>query len=554
MPNTPIVVAKYDNAIYIRQIRQQAKERNLCRGEGPVDVNKDEFFREATVRICSSLKIEAALANAFAYLKEYFPLDDLYLDILDSSLGAIRRIAHVVTEESAAQDEIVPLPEGLWSWFHRKHAPFIVRNDDSKGYIESVNPLIKLRGNTDLVLPLWIEEEMIGLLVLRARGEGRYGAEHVDLLATVSEPFAIALANALSYQSVVRYRDVLIEENRFLKEELFPKSEEAIIGENSGLRNVIGMVRQVAHLNNTVLLLGETGTGKELIANAIHFASPRKSGPFIKVNCGAIPENLIDSELFGHEKGAFTGAVSEKRGRFERAHGGTIFLDEIGELPLQAQVRLLRVLQSREIERVGGNRAIPVDIRIIAATHRNMEAMITEHRFREDLWFRINVFPIFLPPLRQRKEDIPLLARHFISSKSRELGLAPPPDIAPGALDRLLHYNWPGNVREMENVIEREIIRHRGGQLLFDALSIAGIGSAPAAPAEGPKSQQVEGPKSQEVLNLDDVITTHINMVLSMTNSQIHGPGGAAKLLGINPSTLRGRMGKLGIRTSAKKN
>jgi transcriptional regulator with GAF, ATPase, and Fis domain len=295
------------------------------------------------------------------------------------------------------------------------------------------------------------------------------------------------------------------------------------------------MVRQVAPLNNSVLLLGETGTGKEVIANAIHFGSLRRDGPLIKVNCGAIPESLIDSELFGHEKGAFTGAVTEKRGRFERADGGTIFLDEIGELPLQAQVRLLRVLQNREIERVGGSRPIPVDIRVIAATHRNLENMISENRFREDLWFRLNAFPIILPPLRQRREDIPALTRHFVARKSLELGIAMPPAIAPGALQRLMGYVWPGNARELENVVERELIRHKSGQLLFDAVITSEVKSEYSASQESAP------------LRLDEVMALHISKILKITKGKIHGPGGAAEMLGLEPNTLRARMDKLGI-------
>jgi transcriptional regulator with GAF, ATPase, and Fis domain len=298
----------------------------------------------------------------------------------------------------------------------------------------------------------------------------------------------------------------------------------------------------VAPLNSTVLLLGETGTGKELIANMIHFSSQRKEGPFIKVNCGAIPENLIDSELFGHERGAFTGAVAESRGRFERADGGTIFLDEIGELPLQAQVRLLRVLQHREVERVGGTRAIKVDIRVIAATHRSLESMIAENRFREDLWYRINGFPIIIPPLRQRKEDIPALTRHFVQQKSRELGIGLPPSIAPGALKRLIEYNWPGNVRELENLVERELIRHKEGVLNFDTLTY---------PKDEPQDK-VESAKLPP-LSLDEAVAAHISSVLKLTNGKIHGPGGAAVLLGVNPNTLRWRIKKLGIRYLHKK-
>lgn len=510
-----------------------------------MDIKRDEFFREVTIRICSSLKIKTALGNAFSYLSEYFPLDDLYLDIMDPSLGAIRRIAHVVANENDAHEEIIPLPEGLWAWILKRRAPYIVRRDDPKNFIKAVDPMIKLSGNSDLVLPLLIEKEMIGLLALRARGEGIYGPEHVDLLATVSEPFAIALANALAYEALLKFRDTLIDDNRFLKKELLSQAGAEIVGRSAGLRNVMEMVRQVAPMNNTVLLMGETGTGKEVIANAIHFASPRKDGPFIKVNCGAIPENLIDSELFGHEKGAFTGAITEKRGRFERADGGTIFLDEIGELPPQAQVRLLRVLQNREIERVGGSKPFAVNIRVIAATHRNLENMISENRFREDLWFRLNVFPIILPPLRQRKEDIPTLARYFIAQKSRELGIRTTPDIAPGALERLLHYRWPGNVREMENLIEREIIRNGGGQLMFNSLLFDEGRDKVLSP------QQVEN--LQLPLNLDEAMSVHICNVLRMAKGKIYGAGGAAELLGINASTLRGRMGKLGIKPPRNK-
>jgi transcriptional regulator with GAF, ATPase, and Fis domain len=289
-----------------------------------------------------------------------------------------------------------------------------------------------------------------------------------------------------------------------------------------------------------VLLLGETGTGKEMIANAIHFSSPRKDGPLIKVNCGALPENLIDSELFGHEKGAFTGAIAESRGRFERADGGTVFLDEIGELPPSAQVRLLRVLQYHEVERVGGKRPIPVNIRVIAATHRNLQGMLTEGRFREDLWYRLSGFPIIVPPVRNRKEDVPALIRYFLAVKSRELGIAAPPSIAPGALLRLKEYDWPGNVRELENLVERELIRHRAGPLTFEAI----------LPPEGGMKQAVPAGEADPRLpmKLDEAMAAHISEVLNKyAKGKIHGPGGAAELLGMNPNTLRWRLDKLGI-------
>jgi transcriptional regulator with GAF, ATPase, and Fis domain len=257
------------------------------------------------------------------------------------------------------------------------------------------------------------------------------------------------------------------------------------------------------------------------------------------VNCGAIPETLLDSELFGHEKGAFTGAIGQKRGRFERANKGTIFLDEVGELPAQAQVRLLRVLQTKEIERVGGTTSIPVDIRIISATNKNLQEMVASGRFREDLWFRLNVFPIMIPPLRQRRGDIPSLVHHFIDRKSKELKFTGRPVLATGAIDRLMAYDWPGNVRELENLIERALIQSRGDMLSFETLS------APQVPV-GREVTRDAG-RNRTVLPLDEINAQHIKQALEMAGGKINGPGGAAQILGLNPNTLRSRMNKLGI-------
>jgi DNA-binding NtrC family response regulator len=344
----------------------------------------------------------------------------------------------------------------------------------------------------------------------------------------------------LRHQEVSRLKDMLADDNRYLYNELRSVSGAEIIGSDFGLKPVMEMVRQVAPLDSPVLLLGETGTGKEIIANAIHYSSPRKDGPFIKVNCGAIPESLLDSELFGHEKGAFTGAMSQKRGRFERANKGTIFLDEIGELPAQAQVRLLRVLQTKEIERVGGTTSIPVNVRIISATNRNLQEMIASGRFREDLWFRLNVFPISIPPLRQRREDIPALVHYFIDRKFKELKLTGRPVLAPGASDRLMAHEWPGNVRELENLIERCLIQHRGaGALSFETL----------LPILHPKDRDVaqDSGRNRDLVPLDEITARHIRQALKVAGGKINGPGGAAQILGLHPNTLRARMNRLGI-------
>jgi len=503
-------------------------------------ISQEDFFREITLRICSSLDINIAFGRSFEYLLQFFPLDEMFLDFQDTQLGAIRQVAHRAIQAYEGHDDIIPLPEKIWDWALGLDKPVILDSDSMDAPARAMAPLVKLEGKSDLVVPLRIEGKSIGILVLRAKGDGAYREDHAALIRVVSEPFAIALSNALAHQELLHYRDILLDDNRFLQKELSPRVTDDIIGDGSGLRNVMEMVRQVAPLNNTVLLLGETGVGKEVIANAIHYASARNNGPFIRVNCGAIPDTLIDSELFGHEKGAFTGALHEKRGRFERADGGTIFLDEIGELPLQAQVRLLRVLECRELERIGGTKPIQIDIRIIAATHQNLEQMIAENRFREDLWFRLNVFPIFIPPLRQRREDIPALTRHLVQTKSRQLGLSVPPAIAPGALERLTKYDWPGNVRELQNIIEREIIRYRGGALSFESLALdTASKEAKSAPA---LEQEIYRP-----LKLDDAMAMHIRKVIEHTKGRINGRGGAAELLGINPSTLRSRMEKLGV-------
>lgn len=500
---------------------------------------RDEFIREITLRICGSLEIKESLHSAFEYLKDHVPLEALVLFIIDERLGAIRRIEHA-SENVALPPQLIPLPEGMPQKIAARNfsAPFVVDAGRDEIFLTFAS-LVELDGNTDLIVPLRIRGELLGGLILRARGEGRYGEEHLELASCLTEPFAIALANALAHEEVLRYQAILLDDKRFLNRELHGDAAEGIIGGNTGLRNVMEMVRQVAPLNNTVLILGETGTGKEMVANAIHFSSPRKNGPFITVNCGALPENLIDSELFGHERGAFTGAVAENRGRFKRADGGTIFLDEVGELPPNAQVRLLRVLQNREVERVGGKRPISVDIRVIAATHRNLQSMVAEGSFREDLWYRLSGFPILVPPVRQRKEDVPALARHFVTLKSRDLGIGMRPSIAPGALQRLMEYDWPGNVRELENLVERELILHRGGPLTFSTIL--------PSPEQKDMSLVAGSSRSLYPLNLDEANAVHITEVLKLAKGKIDGPGGAAEMLGINPSTLRSRLDKLGI-------
>ena len=394
-----------------------------------------------------------------------------------------------------------------------------------------------MTGSSILRMRLTTEGGRYGGVVLTADGPDRYSDEHARLLELLEDPFSIALANTLVHREVLQLRDRLADDKLYLNRELLRISGDEIVGADFGLREVMHQVRHVAPTESPVLLTGETGVGKDVIANAIHLGSPRRAGPFIPVNCGAIPDSLIDSELFGHEKGAFTGALAQKRGRFERANAGTIMLDEIGEMPLEAQVRLLRVLQHREIERVGGTERISVDIRIIAATNQDLAALVQSGRFREDLYFRLNVFPIVVPPLRDRRSDLPALVHHFIERKAKELKIAETPRLAVGAIDDLMAYDWPGNVRELENVVERAIILHRGEPLRFDDLGVSFSGPPASLLAES----------DDETLDLDAIVASHIRRVLRRTGGKIHGRGGAGELLGVNPNTLRYKMRKLGI-------
>jgi hydrogenase-4 transcriptional activator len=317
-----------------------------------------------------------------------------------------------------------------------------------------------------------------------------------------------------------------------------------IIGTGSGLRQVFERIQLAARADVPVLILGETGAGKEVLARAVHERSDRRENPFVRVNCGAIPPDLIDSELFGHERGAFTGATDRRRGWFEQADGGTLFLDEIGELPLPAQVRLLRVLQDGTLHRVGGQKALRVDVRIVAATHRDLPSLVQRREFREDLWYRIAVFPVLLPPLRDRIEDIPQLAEHFARRAANRFGL---PSVAITAADMslLTAYRWPGNVRELASVIDRAVILG-GGHTVEIAVA---LGAEPARPAAG--STPPEPLSTATIESLDEAIRRHITRALEQTQGRIEGPRGAAALLAVNPHTLRAKMRKLGLRWSA---
>ncbi|PKN65026.1 MAG: Fis family transcriptional regulator [Deltaproteobacteria bacterium HGW-Deltaproteobacteria-15] len=503
-----------------------------------MDSHERDFFYQSTVRICSSLEIEKGLYGFYKFLEQFMPVEAICLCLFEPDMGALKTLAEAREAGGRRMDAMIPLSLEARSILEREDLERVRVDNSSDGdpILEDWAHFFELPESSFLRLRLVVEGKKIGSLVMHAAGRNRYSEENARWMSLLNEPFAIAISNALRHREALKLRDMLADENRYLRRELQGLSGDEIVGSDFGLKGTMEMARQVAPLESPVLLLGESGAGKELIANAIHQLSTRRDGPFIVVNCGAIPETLLDSELFGHEKGAFTGAMAQKKGRFERANRGTIFLDEIGELPLQAQVRMLRVLQNMKIERVGGTEPIPVDIRVIAATHRDLEKMMLENRFREDLWFRLNVFPITIPPLRERRADIPALVHYFVEKKSIELKLPSSPKLAPGAIDQLVRYNWPGNVRELANVIERALILNRNGNLVFDRLV-----NIPKPVTEDSEE------RNSDVLELNAAMARHIRQALAAANGKVHGPGGAAQLLGINPSTLRNRMNKLSI-------
>ena len=500
--------------------------------------DKYEFFRQVTRRLCGHLDMEIGVLHCFQYLSRFFQASMLSVhkhheendtDII--GVGPTHFFNYFDPDMIARGTEsLSPMGKTAGSGTviinHPEHDPTLNRTVNKFGSDWS-----------SLTMYLSHKRVPLGLANLVTEGRQAFSEAQKELFSMLHDPFSLALSNYIKHREVIRLKNIIEDEKKNLEEELHSSRETTIVGSTSGLKGVMESARIVAGRDSPVLLSGETGVGKEIIANFIHRQSSRRDGPLIKVNCGAIPDTLVDSELFGHEKGAFTGAETPKKGRFERADGGTIFLDEIAELPLPAQVRMLRVLQNKIIERVGGTESISVDIRIIAATHRNMEEMVAAGKFREDLWFRLNVFPIHIPPLRSRRSDIPGLVDYFIDKKSREMTLHANPSLSADTMERLISYKWPGNVRELENVIERELILKKGGTLTFESI-------VPRPPNENSHNNAVP---EDNVLEMDKAFARHIRNVLALTGGKINGPGGAAELLKVKPSTLRHRMDKLGI-------
>jgi DNA-binding NtrC family response regulator len=490
-------------------------------------------------------EIAEAVEQVSPLLARRLPLDLLlvrWLDVARSSGETLAASAQRGEAPIAARSELEAHElEALLAWC--RDGRVLHRRASAVG--ERLPGALPAEVEGDVLLgPLRDGGAPLGLLALVAQ-PGRFSAEHAAVAAALLEPFGAALANDRRLHEAGALREAAEAERRSLLSRLGRTDlQETIVGSEAGFRPVMERVALAAPSDVPVLIFGETGSGKEVVARAIHVRSRRAAGPFLRVNCGAIPSGLIDSELFGHERGSFTGAATSRKGWFERADGGTLFLDEIGELPPEAQVRLLRILQDGSFERVGGQKTLHVDVRIVAATHRDLRAMVTAGGFREDLWYRLAVLTIDLPALRERPEDIPALANHFAMRAAKRFG-TPPRIPSPEELELLVAYPWPGNVRELGAVIERAVILGNGERLEV-AKSLGVAPAAPRAPAALPAARG--GPAGPDAFpTLDEAMARHIEAALARTRGRIEGPAGAAELLGINPHTLRARMRKLRV-------
>ena len=494
---------------------------------------------DITNRMVTKLELRDLLREIVASIRQCMQCDKVGVALPDPEDGELRR--YVSDHAGCEEMSVGSVPERSRIVF-RTGKPLIATTEELAVEFEGAIGL-----NSLCVYPLIMRERVLGVFGLESSRENAFTEDDLTFLGQVANQIAIAVENALAYGHISELKDKLAQENVYLESEI--RSElhfDDIVGNSELLRRVLREVETVAPADSTVLIYGETGTGKELIARAVHNLSSRKSNPFVKLNCAAIPTGLIESELFGHEKGAFTGAIIQRVGRFELANRGTIFLDEIGDIPLELQPKLLRVLQEREFERLGSTRTLRTDARLIAATNRDLKTMVEEQRFRSDLYYRLHVFPIRVPSLRERKEDIPLLVRHFVQEFSRRNDRVI--DTIPSeTMQALVRYHWPGNIRELQNVIERAVIISRGPVLNVALTELAPDMASTSTPV-------VTTAKSAPRERLQEILQeTERNQILSAleeANGVVAGPNGAAARLGVKRTTLQLKMQKLGIRIS----
>jgi formate hydrogenlyase transcriptional activator len=437
------------------------------------------------------------------------------------------------------ENAVIPLEDSVPGYILRTRQGRILSLEEAAAISKPTGEILSREGLRSVCcVPMFSRGEPLGTLNLGSRRESFFTAEDLHFFEQAAAQVAIALENALSYQRIEEFNARLAEEKVYLEDEIRTDNRfEEIVGRSPALNAVLKQIATVAPTDSTVLIYGETGTGKELLARAIHDLSSRRQGTFVKLNCAAIPTGLLESEMFGHEKGAFTGAIAQRIGRFELAHRGTMFMDEVGEIPLELQTKLLRVLQEREFERLGSSRTIRTDARLVAATNRDLSQMVEAREFRADLYYRLNVFPITVPPLRERREDIPLLVRYFVQQYARRMNrkIASIPTATMHALER---YHWPGNIRELQNFIERAVIVSPGSTLDAPIRELKG----PRPPAASAASNAASGTVTLAAAERDAILRA-----LLESDGRVGGTEGAAVRLGMKRTTLQAKMRKLGI-------
>jgi formate hydrogenlyase transcriptional activator len=530
------IALAFDNALHF-DAAQASQQQLLKKNE------RLELLLELTNYVVANLEFRDLLRAAVASTRRVMGCDGVGITLPETDSAHLRIYALDFPASDGAfhEESLVPIDEDLSGEVFRtgklwcgsvQEARRLGMKDTSQAEVGKV-----------YILPLVSRDRVLGTFGVVKYQDNAFSSEDIEFLTQIANQVAIAVENACAFGQIRELRDKLAQEKLYLEDEIRSEMNFAqIVGKSASLRRVLKQVETVAPTDSTVLIYGDTGTGKELIARAIHDLSPRRSRPFVKLNCAAIPTGLLESELFGHEKGAFTGAIAQRIGRFEVANGGTIFLDEIGEVPLELQTKLLRVLQEREFERLGSSRTLRTDARLIAATNRDLEAMVSEQKFRSDLFFRLNVFPVHVPPLRERQGDIPLLVRHFTQQFSRRMNKVIE-TIPSAAMDALSRYHWPGNIRELQNVIERAVIISTGPVLSVDVTDLK-------FPKAGVSVEQVTSPKSTNgALHalLQETERQQILKALKECNWVVAGPHGAAAHLAMKRSTLQLRMHKLGI-------
>jgi formate hydrogenlyase transcriptional activator len=505
---------------------------------------EESVMLQLSTALLANMDVRKLLGAISASISEVIPHDVATLGLLDEASGGLL-VQFLAPDETGAHRREVELrledsPAGA---AYRTREAVLISHLKNSELASGAHHLTSIGMQSGCWVPLIHRGDVVGVLAVASRKDEAFSQHDAEMLSEIADQVAMAVSNALAFRQISELRERLSQEKQYLEEEINLENRfEDIVGESTGLRQVLKDIETVAPTDATVLIQGETGTGKELLARAIHRLSPRSDRTFVKLNCAAIPAGLLESELFGHEKGAFTGAIARKLGRVELANEGTLFLDEIGEMPLDLQPKLLRALQEREFERLGGTRPIQVNVRLIAATNRDLSKMVAERQFRADLYYRLKVFPIFSPPLRDRAGDIPVLVRHFVATHARRMGKNIQ-SIPEEAMEALQRWKWPGNIRELENMLERAVILTRGTALYVPLAELEAIDEEDEA-ADQAEAAEAENP------NLRTAEREHILRVLRECKGQIGGPEGAAARLGLKRTTLNSKLKKLGIERS----